>query len=46
MNIVTDIIEENAMIGKLKIKEKTGGGDKIDTDSPENFKSKKISGSL
>ena len=31
------------MIGKLKITEKTGGGDTIDTDSPDKSKSKKIS---
>ena len=43
MNIVKDIIEENAMSGKLKITEKTGGGDTIDTDSPEKSKSRKIS---
>ena len=43
MNIVKDIIEENAMSGKLKIKEKTGGGDTTDTDSPEKSESKKIS---
>ena len=41
MNIVKDIIEENAMSGKLKISEKTGGGDTTDTDSPEKSKSKK-----
>ena len=43
MNIVKDIIEENAMSGKLKITEKTGGGNTTDTDSPEKSKSKKIS---
>ena len=43
MNIVKDIIEENAMSGKLKITEKTGGGDTTDTDSPEKSKSKKRS---
>ena len=31
------------MSGKLKITEKTGGGDTTDTDSPENSKSKKRS---
>ena len=36
-----DIIEENAMSGKLKITEKTGGGDTTESDSPENSKSKK-----
>ena len=41
MNIDKDIIEENAMRGKLNITEKTGGGDTTDTDSPENSKSKK-----
>ena len=35
------IIEEDAMSGKLKITEKTGGGDTTDTDSPEKSKSKK-----
>ena len=29
------------MSGKLKITEKTGGGDTTDTDSPEKSKSKK-----
>ena len=43
MNIVKDIIEENAMSGKLKITEKKGGGDTTDTDSPEKSKSKKRS---
>ena len=43
MNIVKYIIEENAMSGVLKITEKTGGGDTIDTESPEKSKSKKIS---
>ena len=43
MNIVKDIIEENALSGKLKITEKTGGGYTTDTDSPEKSKSKKIS---
>ena len=42
MNIVKDIIEENAMSGKLKITEKTGGGNTTDTDSPEKSKSKEI----
>ena len=44
MDIDKDIIEENAMSGKLKITEKTGGGDTIESDSPdspENSKSKK-----
>ena len=41
MNIDKDIIEENAMSGKLKIIDKTGGGDTTDTDSPEKSKSKK-----
>ena len=43
MGIDKDIIEENAMSGKLKITEKTGGGDTTESDSPENYKSKKIS---
>ena len=43
MNIVKDIIEENAMSGKLKITEKTGGGDTTDTDSQQKSKSKKRS---
>ena len=43
MDIVKEIIEENAMSGKLKITEKTGGGDTTDTDSPEKSKSKKRS---
>ena len=41
MDIVKDIIEENAISGKLKMIEKTGGGDTKDTDSPEKSKSKK-----
>ena len=41
MDIDKDIIEENAMSGKLKITEKTGGGDTIESDSPENCKGKK-----
>ena len=41
MDIVKEIIEEDAMSGKLKITEKTGGGDTTDTDSPEKSKSKK-----
>ena len=43
MDIDKDIIEENAMSGKLKITEKTGGGDTTETDSPENSESKKRS---
>ena len=43
MDIVKEIIEEDTMSGKLKITEKTGGGDTTDTDSPEKSKSKKIS---
>ena len=42
MNIDKDITEEIAMSGKLKITEKTGGGDTTDTDSPEKSKSKNI----
>ena len=41
MDIVEEIIEENAMSGKLKITENTKGGDTTDTDSPEISKSKK-----
>ena len=37
MNIVKDIIEENAMRGRLKITETTGGGDPTDTDSPKQI---------
>ena len=43
MNIVKDIIEEDTMSGKLKITEKTEGGDTTDTDSPEKSKIKKRS---
>ena len=43
MNIVEEIIEEEAMIGKLKITENTKGGDTTETDSPEKSKSKKRS---
>ena len=43
MDIDEYIIEENAMSGKLKISDKTGGGDTTDTESPKNSKSKKIS---
>ena len=43
MDIVKDFIEENAMSGKLKITEKTGGGNTTESDSPENSKSKKRS---
>ena len=41
MDIVKEIIEEDAMSGKLKITEKKKGGDTTDTDSPEKSKSKK-----
>ena len=41
MDIVKEIIEENAMSGKLKITEKTKGGNTTDTDSPDKSKSKK-----
>ena len=41
MDIVKDIIEENAMSGKIKITEKTGGGDTTDTDSSDKSKNKK-----
>ena len=43
LNIDKDIIEEKSMSVKLKITEKTGGGDTTDTDSPEKSKCKKIS---
>ena len=43
MNIVEEIIEEEAMIGKLKITEKIKDGDTTDTDSQEKSKSKKRS---
>ena len=42
MDINKGFKEENAMSGKLKITEKTGGGDTTESDSPENSKSKKI----
>ena len=41
MDIVKEIMEEDAMSRKLKITEKTGGCDTKDTDSPEKSKSKK-----
>ena len=41
MDIFKEIIEEDTMSGKLKITEKTGGGDTTDTESPEKSKSKK-----
>ena len=43
MDTVKDIIEEDAMRGKLKITDKTGGGDTTDIDSSEKSKSKKRS---
>ena len=43
MDIDKDIIEENAMSGKIKIIEKIGGGNTTESDSPENCKSKKRS---
>ena len=43
MDIVEEIIEEEAMSGKLKITENTKGGNTTDTDSPEKSKSKKRS---
>ena len=42
MDITKEIIEEEAMSGKLKITENTKGGDTTDTDTPEKSKSKKI----
>ena len=41
MDIDKYFTEENAMSGKLKIKEKTEGGDTTESESPENYKSKK-----
>ena len=41
MDIVEEIIEEEAMSGKLKITVNTKGGNTTDTDSPEKSKSKK-----
>ena len=41
MDIVKEIIEEDAMSIKLKITEKTVGGNTTDTDSPKKSKSKK-----
>ena len=35
--------EEKAMSGKIKMTEKIGGGSKTESDSPEIYKSKKIS---
>ena len=46
MDIVKNIIEEDAMRGELKITEKTGGDDTTDTESPEKSKNKKRSESL
>ena len=43
MDITEEIIEEEAMSGKLKITENKKGGDTTDTDSPEKSKSKKRS---
>ena len=43
MDIVEEIIEEEAMSGKLKTTENTRGGDTKDTDSPEKSKRKKRS---
>ena len=41
MDINKSLIEEKAMIGKLKMTEKIGGGDTIESYSPDNSKSKK-----
>ena len=41
MDIVEEIIDEEAMSGKLKITENTKVGNTTDTDSPEKSKSKK-----
>ena len=43
MDITEEIREEEAMSGKLKIKENKKGGDTIDTEKSEKSKSKKIS---
>ena len=43
MDITEEIIEEEAMSGKLKFTENTKGGDTTDTDTQEKSKSKKIS---
>ena len=43
MDINKGLTEEIAMSGKLKITEKTGGGDATESDSPDNSKSKKRS---
>ena len=45
MDINKYFIEEKAMSGKLEMAEKIVGGDTIESDSPENSKSKKRSGS-
>ena len=41
VDITEEIIEEEAMSGKLKITENTKGGDTTDTDTREKSKSKK-----
>ena len=43
MDINKSFTEEIAMSGKLKMTEKIGGGSTTESDSTENFKSKKIS---
>ena len=43
MDINEGITEEIAMSGKLKMKDKIGGGSTTESDSTENSKSKKIS---
>ena len=42
MDIVKEIIEKEATRGKIKITDKTKGGNTTDTDSPEKSKKKKI----
>ena len=41
MDITEEIREEEAMSGKLKITENKKGGDTIDTEKSEKYKSKK-----
>ena len=41
MDISEEIIEEEAMRGKIKITENRKGGDTTDTENSEKYKSKK-----
>ena len=41
MDINKGFTEEKAMSGKLKMTDKIGGGSTTESDSPENYKSKK-----